>query len=87
MNEQKELSKHEPQIQTRIGKVDWFCKIKGYGFISYNHKHFFVHYNDIKGPGFQILQEGQYVRFRPEIGPRGGVARDVKPKIIKTCLK
>lgn len=66
------------QVQKAIGKVTWFDTKKGYGFIRYNDKDFFVHHNQIIGKGFQILQEGQRVRFKPDIGERGGLAKNVE---------
>ena len=67
-----------PQTQTRIGKCKWFCNKKGWGFLTYNDKDFFVHHNQIIGKGFQTLKIGEKVRFKPNIGEKGGVAINVE---------
>lgn len=72
-----EIEQHPPQTQTRIGKVIWYSP-KGYGFIRYNDKDFFVHHNQIIGHGFQMLKEGEKVRFKPNVGEKGGVAINVE---------
>jgi cold shock protein len=76
MNESKIV--YPPQVQVCEGKVKWFHKEKGWGFITYNDKDFFVHHNQIIGRGFQYLREGQRVRFIPEVGEKGGVAKNVE---------
>lgn len=60
-----------------IGKVIWFSKDLGYGFIQSAGKQYFVHHNDIEGEGFKMLHEQQRVRFSATTGPRGLVAKDV----------
>ena len=70
--------KYDPQVQVVRGKVKWFHKEKGWGFISYNDKDFFVHHNQIIGRGFQILTEGERVRFIPDVSEKGGVAKNVE---------
>ena len=46
------------------GKVKWFNKEKGYGFIDYPEgEDIFVHYSAIKQDGYKTLTEGQLVEF------------------------
>lgn len=61
-----------------FGKVKWFSKQKGYGFIeSENGSDVFVHYSSIMGDGFRTLEEGQDVEFDVIQGPRGEQASNV----------
>jgi len=48
-----------------IGKVKWFDKKKGYGFINEEHggPDVFVHYSCIKADGFKSLEENELVQF------------------------
>jgi cold shock protein len=46
------------------GKVKWFNKDKGYGFIDLDSKtDVFVHYSAIEGDGFKTLEENERVEF------------------------
>ncbi|HEX9744845.1 MAG TPA: cold-shock protein [bacterium] len=48
----------------QIGKVKWFDKEKGYGFIQRdNESDVFVHYSAIDGDGFRVLVENEQVEF------------------------
>ncbi|MEA4900986.1 cold shock domain-containing protein [Desulfitobacterium sp.] len=61
-----------------LGKVKWFSKQKGYGFIeSENGQDIFVHFSSIKGDGFRTLEEGQGVEFDIIEGARGEQASNV----------
>jgi len=61
-----------------LGKVKWFSKQKGYGFIEMNNGHdVFVHFSSIRGDGFRTLEEGQAVEFDLIQGPRGEQAANV----------
>lgn len=61
-----------------LGKVKWFSKQKGYGFIeSENGQDIFVHFSSIKGDGFRTLEEGQGVEFDVIQGARGEQASNV----------
>jgi CspA family cold shock protein len=55
------------------GIVKWFNESKGYGFITPNDggKDLFVHFSEINGEGYKILQEGDRVSFEQEQGPKG----------------
>lgn len=60
------------------GKVKWFDKKKGYGFIlSDAGEELFVHYSTIQGDGFKILEDGQEVEFEVEKDKKGLRAKNV----------
>ena len=49
------------------GKVKWFSARKGYGFIlGADEKEYFVHYSDIVGKGYKVLETDQKVTFDVE---------------------
>lgn len=64
----------------QFGKVKWFNKSKGYGFITSDEgaDEFFVHYKQIAGDGYRNLEEGQSVRFEPREGEKGLSAHGVE---------
>lgn len=54
------------------GRVKWFSKQKGYGFIEEESgKEIFVHHSGIKGEGFKNLREGDEVQFDIAQGEKG----------------
>lgn len=60
------------------GKVKWFSKQKGFGFIEQeNGQDIFVHFQSVVGDGFRTLEEGQIVEFDVIQGPRGEQASNV----------
>lgn len=60
------------------GKVKWFSKQKGFGFIEQeNGQDIFVHFQSVVGDGFRTLEEGQSVEFDVIQGPRGEQASNV----------
>lgn len=61
-------------------KVKWFNNQKGFGFIENipGEKDIFVHYKQIEGEGYKILNEGQPVEFEIEQGPKGPQAVNVR---------
>ncbi len=60
------------------GKVKWFNKDKGYGFISRESgDDVFVHYSAIQQKGYRLLDEGDTVEFSVSKGPRGFQATEV----------
>ena len=63
------------------GKVKWFNKEKGFGFItSEEGKDYFVHFSGILGEGFKNLEENQIVSFEVEEGAKGPIA--VKVSVV-----
>ena len=60
------------------GKVKWFNKEKGYGFIEREDgSDVFVHFSAIDMDGFKTLQEGEAVEFNVVDGPKGLQAANV----------
>lgn len=60
------------------GKVKWFNKEKGYGFIEREDgTDVFVHFSAIQMDGFKTLQEGEDVEFDVVDGPKGLQAANV----------
>jgi CspA family cold shock protein len=68
------------------GKVLWFNKAKGYGFIQYEKgQDIFVHHSAIVAVGDKTLIEGSRVDFDVEMGPSGRVqAVNVVPGGVPT---
>ena len=63
------------------GKVKWFNERKGYGFIEREDgTDIFVHYADIQGEGFKVLEEGMEVEFDVVDGDKG-------PKAVQVVVK
>jgi CspA family cold shock protein len=62
-----------------LGTVQWFSRVKGYGFIRPDgeEEDVFVHYSAIQGEGYRNLSEGQRVEFTVEDSPKGPQAVDV----------
>jgi len=61
------------------GTVQWFSRVKGYGFVrpDTQEEDVFVHYSSIRGDGYRNLDEGQRVEFSMEDTPKGPQAVDV----------
>ncbi len=60
------------------GKVKWFNKNKGYGFITKdNGGDVFVHFSVIQTKGFKTLNEGQCVSFDVIENKRGAKTENV----------
>ncbi len=61
------------------GKVKWFDKKKGYGFIEgEDGRDYFVHFSDVEKDGFRALEEGEEVEFEPQETDRGTKAIKVR---------
>jgi CspA family cold shock protein len=62
-----------------MGTVQWFSRVKGYGFIRPDDQEedVFVHYSAIRGEGYRNLNEDQRVEFTMEDTPKGPQAVDV----------
>ena len=62
-----------------IGIVQWFSRVKGYGFIRPDgeEEDVFVHYSAIQGDGYRNLNQGQRVEFTMEDTPKGPQAVEV----------
>ena len=61
------------------GTVQWFSRVKGYGFIRPDDEEedVFVHYSSIVGEGYRNLRRGQKVEFTMEDSDKGPQAVDV----------
>jgi cold shock protein len=60
------------------GKVKWWDRRKGYGFIiGESGKDVFVHYSTIKGPGYRSLDPGESVNYELVTSPKGLKAENV----------
>jgi cold shock protein len=61
-----------------LGKVIWFNKVKGYGFIGRSGgPDVFVHYTAIVAKGYRGLKEGDAVEFEVVQGEKGPQAANV----------
>ncbi|MFQ5964442.1 MAG: cold shock domain-containing protein [Candidatus Scalinduaceae bacterium] len=60
------------------GKVKWFDVKKGFGFIQQEDGNdVFVHYSNIIGKGFKVLEDGEEVEFDVVDGSKGLQAQNV----------
>ena len=61
------------------GTVQWFSRVKGYGFIRPDglDEDVFVHYSAIRGEGYRNLNKGQRVELVVEDSDKGPQAVDV----------
>ncbi|MBO8163536.1 MAG: cold shock domain-containing protein [Brevibacillus sp.] len=60
------------------GRVKWFSKEKGYGFIEKKEGgDIFVHFTGIAGSGYRNLEEGEIVTFDIVEGQKGPQATNV----------
>ena len=63
------------------GKVKWFNKNKGFGFITPDDggDDLFVHHTDIDANGYRSLRDDQEVEFEVGEGKKGPAAKNVRP--------
>ena len=62
-----------------FGTVQWFSRVKGFGFIrpDGDEEDVFIHYSMIRGEGYRNLSRGQRVELTLEDTPKGPQAVDV----------
>lgn len=63
-----------------VGKVKWFDRKKGFGFIvpdNSGQDDIFVHFTSIMGDGFKSLNQGEEVQYDVVTGPKGLKAENV----------
>jgi cold shock protein len=68
-----------------IGRVKWYDKQKGYGFIESPEGDVFFHFTDIQMDGFKSLTEEQRVNYTLVRGPQGLKAKDISPLDQRTA--
>jgi len=61
------------------GRVKWFNKEKGYGFIKIDEEDdIFIHYSNINMPGYKVLNQDQLVEFDLIKTDKGNQAKNIK---------
>lgn len=62
-----------------VGRVKWYDKSKGYGFIESPEGDVFFHFSDILMEGFKALAEDQRVSYTLVRGDQGLKAKQIRP--------
>ncbi|NOR65328.1 MAG: cold-shock protein [Candidatus Scalindua sp.] len=63
---------------TKKGTVKWFDVKKGFGFIEQEDgSEVFVHYSNISGNSFKVLEDGESVEFEVVEGNKGLQAQNI----------
>ena len=63
----------------QIGKIRQMSRYQGFGFIKINSgRDVFFQRTDVRGMLFDLLKEGQRVKFNIGLSPRGFRAHDVE---------
>jgi CspA family cold shock protein len=82
-----EQREHQEITNMATGRVKWFSKDKGFGFITRDdgQQDLFVHHTAIEGVGFKNLTEGDEVEFEeaPGKGNKGPKAANVR--VLRAC--
>ena len=73
--------------ERHVGIVEWFSQQRGYGFISFDNRDFFVHWKDIIGTGFRTLLDNEEVTFEVDHDEQGrtraiNVRRDKESEML-----
>ncbi len=69
------------------GRVKWYDKNKGYGFIENPQGDVFFHFSDIQMEGFKALAEDQRVSYRMVRSPDGLKAKQIRPLDSRASVK
>ena len=69
------------------GRVKWYDKSKGYGFIESPEGDVFFHFSDIQMEGFKALAEDQRVAYRLFRSPEGLKAKQIRPLDSRATVK
>ncbi len=70
-----------------IGRVKWYDKNKGYGFIECPEGDVFFHFSDIQMEGFKALAEDQRVSYKMVRSAEGLKAKQIQPLDHRASVK